>query len=465
MKKLYFITGSQDLYGEATLRQVALDGQQIALFLDKKLNDVINVEFQPTVLNSEGIKEVCSKASKDEDCVGVITWMHTFSPAKMWIKGLQILTKPLLHLHTQANEKLPFDKIDMDFMNLNQSAHGDREYGFICTRLGIKREIVVGYYEHPETVNSIRRFAEVAKAIDHSKNLKVAMFGSNMREVAVTDGDRVESQIKYGWEVNYHAVGDLVELINNVSQKDALKRIEEYKAQYEWNTSQLDSVIEQAKYDLALEKFLTDGKFGAYTDTFQDLHGLKQLPGLATQRQMARGIGFGAEGDYKTSAMNAILCKMAECRKGATGFMEDYTYDLTSNNELVLGAHMLEVSPEFAVSKPKVEVHQLGIGGKEAPARLVFDGIEGNAIAVCMTDMGDHFRLIAAEIELVKVPKAMPNLPVARLMWKIKPDFKTGAKAWLKAGGGHHTVVSTVLTIEDIELFAELTDTELIVIR
>lgn len=465
MKKLYFITGSQDLYGVETLKQVALNSQRITQFLDKELNNVVRIEYQPTVLNSDSIKEVCIRASNDVECVGVITWMHTFSPAKMWIKGLQLLTKPLLHLHTQANEKLPYDMIDMDFMNLNQSAHGDREYSFICTRLGIKREIVVGYYENQETINRIRRFAEIAKAIDFSKNLKVAMFGSNMREVAVTDGDRVESQIKYGWEVNYYGVGELVELIEKITDEEVLERVGEYKESYILNTNNIDSVCEQAKYDIALERFLSAGNFNAFTDTFQDLYGLKQLPGLATQRQMARGIGFGAEGDYKTSALNAILCKMAECRKGATGFMEDYTYDLTARKELVLGAHMLEISPVFASSKPKIEVHALGIGGKEAPARLVFDGVAGNAISVCMIDMGDRFRLIAAEIELIDVPMDMPNLPVARLMWRIKPDFKTGVKEWLKAGGGHHTVVSTALTIEDIELFSELTDTELIVIN
>lgn len=464
MKKLYFITGSQDLYGEETLAQVAADSKEIVKFLDEQLSDTVGIEWQPTVRNSEEIIKVCRAASNDDDCVGVITWMHTFSPAKMWIKGLQLLTKPLLHLHTQANEKLPYDLIDMDFMNLNQSAHGDREFGFICARLGIKREIIVGYYKHAETIESIRKFADVAKAVDFSKNLKVAMFGSNMREVAVTDGDRVESQIKYGWEVNYYGIGDLVDIANTVTDAEVKDRIEEYRRIYDVNTDDLAAVSEQARYDIALERFLEQGKFGAFTDTFQDLYGLRQLPGLATQRQMARGIGFGAEGDYKTSALNAVLCEMAKGRKGSTGFMEDYTYDLTPNKEIVLGAHMLEVSPSFAASKPKIEVHPLGIGGKESPARLVFDGVQGDGIAVCMTDMGDRFRLIVAKIELIKQPKEMPKLPVARIMWKLKPDFKTGAKAWLDAGGGHHTVVSTALTVEDMRLFAKLTDTEIVVI-
>lgn len=462
MKTLYFITGSQDLYGEDTLKQVAVDSKKIADFLNEKLKDTVGIVWQPTVRSSEEIRAMCVKVSTDENCVGIITWMHTFSPAKMWIKGLQLLTKPMLHLHTQINEKLPYDAIDMDFMNLNQSAHGDREFGFICARLNIPREIVVGYYEHVSTVERIRKFAQVAKSIDFSKNLKVAMFGSNMREVAVTDGDRVESQIRYGWEVNYYGIGDLVAQIERVTEREIAARVEQYKSLYELNTSRLDAVSEQARYDIALERFLTTGGFGAYTDTFQDLHGLKQLPGLATQRQMARGIGFGAEGDYKTAALNAVLCKMAEGRNGATGFMEDYTYDLTPGQELVLGAHMLEVSPAFAATKPKIEVHALGIGDREPPARLVFDGVQGDAVAVCMTDMGDRFRLIVANIELVAQPKDMPKLPVARLMWRLKPDFKTGARAWIEAGGGHHTVVSTALTADDLRLFARFTNTEIV---
>ena len=462
MKTLYFITGSQDLYGEDTLKQVAVDSKKIADFLNEKLKDAVGIVWQPTVRSSEEIRAMCVKASTDENCVGIITWMHTFSPAKMWIKGLQLLTKPMLHLHTQINEKLPYDAIDMDFMNLNQSAHGDREFGFICARLNIPREIVVGYYEHASTVERIRKFAQVAKSIDFSKNLKVAMFGSNMREVAVTDGDRVESQIRYGWEVNYYGIGDLVAQIERVTEREIAARVEQYKSLYELNTSRLDAVSEQARYDITLERFLTAGGFGAYTDTFQDLHGLKQLPGLATQRHMARGIGFGAEGDYKTAALNAVLCKMAEGRNGATGFMEDYTYDLTPGQELVLGAHMLEVSPAFAATKPKIEVHPLGIGDREPPARLVFDGVQGDAVAVCMTDMGDRFRLIVANIELVAQPKDMPKLPVARLMWRLKPDFKTGARAWIEAGGGHHTVVSTALTADDLRLFARFTNTEIV---
>lgn len=462
MEKLYFITGSQDLYGEKTLEEVAVDSKKIAAFLDQKLQGTVAVEWKPTVRNSEEIVRVCREASADDACVGVITWMHTFSPAKMWIKGLQLLTKPMLHLHTQANERLPYDTIDMDFMNLNQSAHGDREFGFIVARLGIPQEVAVGFYQDEEVLARLRRFAQVAKAIAFSKNLKVAMFGNNMREVAVTDGDRVESQIRFGWEVNYYGIGDLADRIDAVTGQEIDAKIAEYRAAYELDESGMDAIREQARYEVALERFLVEGGFGAYTDTFQDLHGLKQLPGLATQRMMAKKYGFGAEGDYKTSALCAVFCKMAEGRDGATGFMEDYTYDFADG--LVLGSHMLEVSPDFAASKPKVEVHPLGIGGKEAPARLVFDGVQGDGVAVCMTDMGDRFRLIAAKIELVAQPKPMPKLPVARLMWKLKPDLKTGAAAWLYAGGGHHTVVSTALSLEDIRLFAKLTDTELVTI-
>ncbi len=466
--KLYFITGSQDLYGEDTLKKAAQHSREITEHLNSRLGDAAHIECMPVVRNSEEIADTCRKASCDRDCVGVIVWMHTFSPAKMWIKGLQRLHKPLCHLHTQYNETLPYDTIDMDFMNLNQSAHGDREFGFILARLGIKRHVVVGYYKDERTVSELRRFAEVAKAISFSENLKLAMFGSNMREVAVTDGDRVESQIKYGWEVNYYGIGDLNELVSKVTPAEAEEKLRDYLSMYELRTQDTGAVLEQAKMEIALRRFLHSGGFKAFTDTFQDLHGLTQLPGLAVQRLMGEGYGFAAEGDYKTAALCAILWKMAECRAGATGFMEDYTYDMKDG--LVLGAHMLEVSPAFAADKPSIEVHPLSIGDKSAPARLVFSGIPKDrntcdAIAVCMTDMGKGFRMICAEIELVAQPKPMPKLPVARLMWKLKPDFETGAKKWLEAGGGHHTVVSSALTMEDIELFAKLTDTELIVIK
>ena len=440
MNKIYFVTGSQDLYGEETLAQAAKDSTQMADFLNEKLSDIA-VVFQPVVKTADEAEDICVRASSDKECIGVIMWMHTFSPAKMWIRALKALKKPMLHLHTQFNEKLPYDSIDMDFMNLNQSAHGDREFGFICTRLGIKREVVAGYYQHEDVIEKIRRFAHAASAAAFSRTLRVAMLGNNMRDVAVTDGDRVESEIRFGWNVNYYGIGDVVEIADGVTESEIDAKMAEYA-----------------------EKYIAREKIGAFTDTFQDLHGLNQLPGIAAQNLMAKGVGFGPEGDYKTAALGAVLFKMSEGRKGSTGFMEDYTYDLTAGEELELAAHMLEVSPVFAANKPEIQVHPLGIGGKSDPARLVFDGIDGEGIAVSMIDLGDRFRLVCAEITLVKQPAPMPKLPVARLMWKLKPDFATGAAAWIYAGGAHHAVVSTALTVDDIRLFAKMTNTELVVI-
>ena len=463
MKTIYFITGSQDLYGEETLKQVAKNSQEMVKFLDEHVHGA-TILWQPTVRNHEEAERVLTQATADENCVGVIAWMHTFSPAKMWIKGLQRLQKPMLHLHTQHNRALPYQTIDMDFMNLNQSAHGDREFGFICTRLGIAREVVAGHYTNQRVLERIQRFADVAKAMAYSHQLRVAMLGSNMRDVAVTDGDRVESEIRYGWNVNYYGIGDVVEMIEGLDKQEIADKMAEYRAAYQMNTEDIEAVEEQAKYEVALEKFFAREKIGAFTDTFQDLRGLRQLPGLSVQSLMAKGVGFGPEGDYKTSALMAVLCKMAEGREGATAFLEDYTYDLTEGAEIELASHMLEVSPVFAVNQPKIEVHPLGIGGKEAPARLVFDGIDGKGIAVSMVDMGDRFRLICADVELVKAPADMPKLPVAKVMWKILPDFESGAERWIYAGGAHHAVVSTALTREDIALFAKLTNTELVLI-
>lgn len=462
--KLYFVVGSQDLYGDECLKQVAEDAKKMAAFLDEKIGDVARVELLPTVENSEICIQDIRKVESDDDCIGVITWMHTFSPAKMWIKGLQILRKPLLHLHTQANEFLPYDTIDMDFMNLNQAAHGDREYGFILARMGIAHQVVAGYYEHDDVVADIRKFAEVAKAVAFSRQLKVAAFGNNMREVAVTDGDRVETQICYGWETNYYAIGDLIRIIDTVTEEEIDRKMEEYTSKYTMKTDRTDAVREQAKYEVALDKFLDQKGIGAFTDTFQDLYGLKQLPGIAVQNLMGRGIGFGPEGDYKIAAFSAVLMKMAEKRQGSTGFIEDYTYDLTAGKELELASHMLEVPVSFAANKPVIDVIPLGIGNKEDPARLIFDGVTGDAIQVTLVDMGDHFRIICADIELVEQPKPMPKLPVARIMYRHKPNFKIGTAAWCYAGGAHHSVVSTALTKEDIANFARFTGTELIII-
>jgi len=464
MKNILLVVGSQSLYGPEVLAQVEKDAKTIAHFLSEKLKDTVEIHPSQIVTSSDDALSVIEGASLDQDCVAIITWMHTFSPAKMWIKGLQRLNKPLLHLHTQINEKIPYQTIDMNFMNLNQAAHGDREYAFILKRLNISHQIVVGYYQHQEVVNQIRQFAEVAIAIDASKNLKCATFGNNMREVAVTDGDRVESHIHFGWESNYFALGDLVNLISKVEINDIKIKMHEYQEKYLIKSDDIKAIEEQAKYDVALHQFLKQNDINAITDTFQDLHGLKQLPGLAVQNLMSEGIGFGPEGDYKISCLSYVLEKMSMNRKGATGFVEDYTYDLSKGQELELGSHMLEVSPVFAKNKPSIEVHPLGIGGKENPARLVFDGVSGRGIQVTLIDLGTHFRLIAMEVELVE-PKAMPKLPVARLMWKILPSFEEGLKFWLENGGGHHSVISTALSIDDISLFAKLTNTEFVCLK
>lgn len=464
MSKLYFIPGSQDLYGEECLRQVKADCRKMVDFFNEKLGDTVSFELLPTVETSEICVEDMKKVMTDDDCIGVVTWMHTFSPAKMWIKGLQLLRKPLLHLHTQANEKLPYDKIDMDFMNLNQAAHGDREYGYILARMHIRHEVVAGYYEHEHVLDRIRRFAQVAKAIDCSRHMRVATFGNNMRDVAVTDGNRLEAEIKYGWEIKYWGIGEIVKLAKEAGEDEVDAKMNEYLSKYEMDTDKVETVREQARYEIAFEKFLAENKCLAFTDTFQDLFNMNQLPGIAAQNLMAKGVGFGPEGDYKIAAFSAVLMKMAEGRKGATGFIEDYTYDLTPGKELELASHMLEVPASFAATKPKIQVHPLGIGGKADPARLVFDSVTGDGIQVTLVDMGDHFRIICADIELVKVPQPMPNLPVAQIMYRHKPNFEIGTAAWCYAGGAHHSVVSTTLTRADIAMFAKLTDTELIVI-
>ena len=464
MEKLYFIPGSQDLYGRECLQSVREDCQKMTDFLNEKLGDVIRIELLPTVETSEICVEDMKKVMVDDDCVGVITWMHTFSPAKMWIKGLQLLQKPLLHLHTQANEKLPYDSIDMDFMNLNQAAHGDREFGFILAKLGIRHEVVAGYYQHEAVLEKIRRFAQVAKAIGLSRRTRVATFGNNMRDVAVTDGNRLECAIKYGWEVKYWGIGEIADLAEQVTKAEIDAKMADYESRYTMATDNVEAVRTQARYQIAFEKFIAANGVTAFTDNFQDLHGLSQLPGLAAQDLMAKGIGFGPEGDYKISAFSSVLMKMAEGRKGATGFIEDYTYDLTPGQELELASHMLEVPASFAAGKPEIQVHPLGIGGKDDPARLVFDGVTGDGIQCTLIDLGDHFRIVCADIELVKQPQPMPKLPVARIMYRHKPNFEIGTAAWCYAGGAHHSVVSTALKREDIALFAKLTGTELVTI-
>ena len=454
-KTVYFVTGSQGLYGAETLKQVDVNSAEIAAYLDGQ-KGAVNIKYYGTVKSPDEIYKMAKEANYDGDCVGIIVWCHTFSPAKMWIRGLKTLQKPMLHLHTQYNERLPYKAIDMDFMNLNQAAHGDREFGFICARLNLNNEVAVGYYKNPKVVKQIFDWAAAAAAYDFSQGLKVARFGDNMREVAVTEGNKVSAQIAFGWEINTYAVGLLVGEIDKVTEKETDALMKEYASAYTMKTKDVAAVREQAKYEIAFGKFFKEKSVGAFTNTFEDLYGMKQLPGLATQRLMSRGTGFGAEGDWKTAALGAVMMKLAEGKPGGTGFMEDYTYDLKEGGELVLGAHMLEVSPAFAGTKPSVEVHPLGIGGKEPPARLVFDGIEGKGVSVTLVEMEYGYKIIAANIELVKQPEPMPKLPVARIMWKILPNHADGVKAWIKEGGAHHAVVSTALTARDVKLLADM---------
>ncbi|MCL1820274.1 MAG: L-arabinose isomerase [Oscillospiraceae bacterium] len=452
----YFVTGSQNLYGEETLKEVAVHSKEIAEYLSGILP--YQVIYKPVVTSPDEIFDVLSSASADASCAGVITWMHTFSPSKMWINGLKILSKPVLHLHTQYNRDIQWDSIDMDFMNTNQSAHGDREHGFIFTRMGINRKVVAGHWKDKSVAERIAPWMRVAAASVQGKDLKVMRIGDNMREVAVTEGDKVEAQIKFGWQVNYRGVGDLVEKMNavTVSRIDAL--VEEYQAKYTVNTKDMESVRYQAKLELALKALLDEHGCSAYTNTFEDLHGLEQLPGLASQRLMEQGYGFGPEGDWKVSAMLRTM-KLISGNKG-TSLMEDYTYHLESGSEAILGAHMLEVCPTVAGTKPKIEVHPLGIGGKNPPARMVFDGHKGKAICVSLIDMGGRMRLIILDVNAVDTPRDMPKLPVARVMWKPEPDFYTGCEAWILAGGAHHTVFSYNVTAEEMIDWAEIVGIE-----
>lgn len=458
----WFITGSQHLYGEETLKQVAKDSSEIATELDNTLP--CNVIFKPTVTTPDEITAMCIAANNDSECAGIITWMHTFSPSKMWINGLKILNKPMLHLHTQYNRDIPWDSIDMDFMNLNQAAHGDREHGFIGTRLRLKRKVISGYWKDEETQKRIEIWMRAAIGAAESKKLKIARLGDNMREVAVTEGDKVEAQIQFGWSVNGYGMGDFVKLVNEVTSAEVNELISEYQNSFEVKSENLENIKEQAKYEIALKKFMEKGNFGAFTTTFEDLHGLKQLPGLASQRLMQAGYGFGPEGDWKTAALVRIFKLMSIGLKGGTSLMEDYTYHLEKGREAILGSHMLEICPSIADGKPKLEVHPLGIGGKEDPARLVFDGKEGKAICVTLIDMGDRFRMIVNEVEAIKPYYDMPKLPVARVMWKPLPDFKTATESWIYAGGAHHTAMTYDLTAEHLRDFAEMMDIELIVI-
>ncbi|TKH41702.1 L-arabinose isomerase [Paenibacillus sp. FSL R10-2782] len=466
--KFWFATGSQHLYGPETLDQVQEHSRQIVEGLNRSGHLPFEVVLKPVLTNSDAIRRLIIDANGDDLCAGIITWMHTFSPAKMWIAGLTRLAKPLLHLHTQFNRDIPWDSIDMDFMNLNQSAHGDREFGFIGARLGVTRKVVVGYWEEEGVQKRIGGWMSTAAAYSESQNLKVARFGDNMREVAVTDGNKVSAQAQLGWSINGYGVGDLVEVVNNVSEGDINSLFEEYHDLYELSAEAKqpgavrDSILEQARIELGLKKFLQDGEFGAFTTTFEDLHGLKQLPGLAVQRLMAQGYGFGGEGDWKTAALTRLMKLMAN--NVDTSFMEDYTYHLEPGNELNLGSHMLEVCPTIAVNKPRIDVQPLGIGGKADPARLIFEGKPGKALVASIIELGGRYRLIINQIHAVENKNQMPKLPVASVLWKPEPSLEVSAEAWIHAGGAHHTVLSYAVTTEQLLDYAELTGIEAVVI-
>ena len=468
--EVWFITGSQHLYGPETLQQVAEHSQKIADALSASKNIPVQVLFKPVVKSPEEIYSVCVEANTATNCIGIITWMHTFSPAKMWINGLKILQKPMLHLHTQFNRDIPWSSIDMDFMNLNQSAHGDREFGFMMSRMRMERKVVVGHWENNEVHEKINTWCRAAAGWHDMQSAKFVRFGDNMREVAVTDGDKVEAQLKFGYSVNTHGIGDLVAVINATTENQIDELVDVYNKEYNVaapllkNGNQYQSLREAAKIEYGMRKFLSDGNYKGFTDTFEDLHGMAQLPGLPTQRLMAEGYGFAGEGDWKTSALVRLLKVMASGLKGGNSFMEDYTYHFEPGNNLVLGSHMLEICPSIANAKPNCEIHPLGIGGKADPVRLVFNVDGGAALNASVVDMGNRFRLLVNEVEAVKPQHDLPKLPVARVLWKPLPDMQTACSAWIHGGGAHHTAYSQNLTSEHLEDFAAMASIEMVLI-
>ena len=465
----WFLTGSQHLYGSDTLQQVDEDSRAIVEGLNAGGKLPVRVVFRPCLKTPEEISAALREAEASPACIGVVAWMHTFSPAKMWIAGLSRLTKPLLHLHTQYNRDIPWSRIDMDFMNLNQSAHGDREFGYICARLKVRRKVVVGHWQEPRVQERMATWLRAAAAWSDSQSLKVARIGDNMRQVAVTEGDKVEAERQLGYAVNGYGIGDLVAHVAAVGDGDIDGLCDEYASLYRMmdalgtGGSKHASLREAARIELGLRSFLRAGGFHAYTDTFEDLQGLAQLPGIATQRLMADGYGFGAEGDWKHAALVRSLKVMAHGLPGGTSFMEDYTYHLDPENPVVLGAHMLEVCPTLAAGTPSCEVHPLGIGGKEDPVRLVFDAATGPAVNASLIDLGDRFRLVVNVVDLVE-PEALPKLPVARALWKPRPSLETAAAGWIYAGGAHHTALSQALTPEHLEDFATMAGIEYLLI-
>lgn len=470
-REVWFLTGSQDLYGEETLAQVAEQSQEVARALDASSDVPVKVVWKPVLKDSVAIRRAMLDANGDDNVLGVVTWMHTFSPAKMWIAGLDALRKPLLHLHTQANVELPWDDIDMDFMNLNQAAHGDREYAYIATRLGVARTTVVGHVSNPAVTRRVGTWVRGAAGWAATHELKLVRFGDNMRNVAVTEGDKTEAELRFGVSVNTHGVNDLVAAVDAVEETAIDKVVAEYEDKYDVapelraGAERHDSLRYAARQEIALEGFLEAAGAKAFTTNFEDLGTLRQLPGLAVQRLMEKGYGFGAEGDWKTAVLVRAAKVMGLGLPGGASLMEDYTYDLTPGSELILGAHMLEVCPSLTAATPRIEVHPLGIGGKEDPVRMVFsaDAVEG-AVVVSLADMRDRFRLTANVVDVVTPPHDLPKLPVARAMWKPRPSFEVSAESWLTAGGAHHTVMSTAAGIEAFEVFANIARTELLVI-
>ncbi|HUB61300.1 MAG TPA: L-arabinose isomerase [Puia sp.] len=464
LKKLevWFVTGSQHLYGEATLNQVAEHSQTIAEALNDSPQIPVKVVFKPTVKTPEEIYHTCQEANTTSGCIGIIAWMHTFSPAKMWIGGLKILHKPLAHLHTQFNRDIPWSSIDMDFMNLNQSAHGDREFGFIMTRMGLNRKVIAGHWQDPEVLGRLNAWTRAAAGWHDWQGARFVRFGDNMRQVAVTEGDKVEAEMTFGYSVNTHGIGDLVEVINETPDSDVDRLAGEYEDKYTVAASlrkggaKHQSLKAAARIELGLRRFLEQGNFKGFTDTFEDLHGMTQLPGIAAQRLMGSGYGFAAEGDWKTAALVRAMKTMAGGLPGGNSFMEDYTYHLEPGNNLVLGAHMLEICESIADGKPSCEIHPLGIGGKADPVRLVFNSAAGPAINASIIDMGNRFRMLVNEVQAVAPAQPLPNLPVARVLWKPCPDMATGCSAWILAGGAHHTGYSQNLTAEHMRDFADI---------
>ena len=463
--ELWFVTGSQHLYGDETLKIVSAHAGEIAGELSKSANIPLRVVVKPVLTTPDAITQLCADANASRSCVGIIAWMHTFSPAKMWMSGLRILSKPLLHLHTQFNRDLPWDSIDMDFMNLNQSAHGDREFGYMATRLGLNRKVVVGHWRDAAVQARIGAWSRAAAAWSDWQGLKIARFGDNMREVAVTEGDKVEAQTRFGFSVNGFGVGDLVCKVNEVSDAGIDRLVAEYDERYVMagslraSSEHRAALRDAAAIELGLRAFLESGGFHAFTDTFQDLHGLEQLPGIAVQRLMEEGYGFGAEGDWKTAALVRAMKVMGSGLSGGVSFMEDYTYDFGQPAK-VLGAHMLEVCPSIAGETPRCEIHPLSIGGKADPVRLVFTAPEGQAINASMVQIGNRFRLIVNEVDVIKPDRDLPRLPVARAVWVPNPDLATAAAAWIYAGGAHHTGFSQSLTTEHLQDFADMAGVE-----